>query len=92
MKDVIWTSSDSKIVSVDNDGKITAKQEGTVIIYVEYQGLKAEHTIEIVIPTEFSFAQAVMTVPFDKEVTIAFNATINGGLNNVILKADVKIS
>ena len=46
-----WSSSEDDVATVD-DGKITAKQEGTVIIYAEYQGLKAEHTIEIVLKRE----------------------------------------
>ena len=87
--DVTWQLADPSMGTIENGIFVSNGKVGKVTAQMVYGGkVVGEHTIEIVIPTEFSFAQAVMTVPFDKEVTIAFNATINGGLNSVILKAE----
>ena len=87
--DVVWQLADPSMGSIENGVFVSNGKVGTVTAQMIYGGkVVGEHTIEIVIPTEFSFAQAIMTVPFDKEVTIGLNATINGGLNNVILKAE----
>ena len=87
--DVTWQLADASMGTIENGVFVSNGKLGSVTAQMVYGGkVVGEHTIEIVIPTEFTFAQAVMTVPFDKEVEIAINATINGGLNNVILKAE----
>ncbi len=86
--DVTWQLTDSSMGTIENGVFVSSGKIGSVTAQVVYEGkVVGEHTIEIVVPTEFSFSQAIMTVPFGKEVTIAINATINGGLNNVILNA-----
>lgn len=47
MKDVVWTSSDNKIVSVDNNGKITALDGGIVTITAEHQKSGSVDTINV---------------------------------------------
>ena len=87
--DVEWQLADPSMGTIEDGVFVSNGKLGSVTAQMVYGGkVVGEHTIEIVIPTEFAFAQAVMTVPFDKEVEITINATINGGLNNVILKAE----
>lgn len=88
-KDVVWQLADNSMGTIENGIFVSSGKTGAVTAQMVWNGeVVGEHTIEIVIPTEFSFSQAVMTVPFDKEVTIGWNATINGGLHNVTLKDD----
>jgi peptidoglycan/xylan/chitin deacetylase (PgdA/CDA1 family) len=48
---VTWTSSDSKVVSVDADGKITTPGNGTAVVTATLEnGSKAETTITVVPP------------------------------------------
>ncbi len=87
--DITWQLADPSMGFIENGVFVSNGKVGKVTAQMVYGGkVVGEHTIEIVIPTEFSFAQAVMTVPFDKEVTIGLNATINGGLNSVVLKPE----
>ncbi len=87
--DVEWQLADPSMGTIENGVFVSNGTIGTVTAQMVYGGkVVGEHSIEIVVPTEFSFSQAIMTVPFDKEVTIGLTATINGGLNDVILKPE----
>ena len=87
--DVTWQLADTSMGTIKNGVFVSNGKVGTATAQMVYEGkVVGEHSIEIVVPTEFAFSQAIMTVPFDKEVTIGFTATINGGLNNVILKPE----
>ena len=87
--DVTWQLTDATMGTIENGVFISSGKIGSVTAQMVYEGkVVGEHSIEIVIPTEFSFSQSVMTVPFDKEVTIGITATINNGLNSVIIKPE----
>ncbi len=87
--DVTWQLADPSMGTIKDGVFVSNGKLGTVTAQMLYNDkVVGEHSIEIVIPTEFSFSQAVMTVPFDKEVTIGLTATINGGLNDVVLKPE----
>ncbi|MBQ2988591.1 MAG: phosphodiester glycosidase family protein [Clostridia bacterium] len=92
--DVTWQLADSSMGTVENGVFVSNGKVGTATVQMVWKGeVVGSASVEIVIPTEFSFSQAVMTVPFDKEVTIGINATINGGLNSVVIKPeDVKFT
>jgi len=89
--DASWQLVDPSMGTIENGVFVSNGKVGTATAQLVYNGVVVgEASVEIVIPTEFAFAQAVMTVPFDKEVTIALTATINDGLHEVVLKpADV---
>ena len=92
--DVTWQLADPSMGTIEDGLFVSNGTLGTATAQMVYNGkVVGEASVEIVIPEAFSFAQAIMTVPFDKEVTIALNATINDGLNNVVLKdSDVVFS
>jgi len=92
--DATWQLADPTMGTIEDGVFVSNGKEGIVTAQMVYKGeVVGQASIEIVIPTEFSFSQAVMTVPFDKEVTIGINATINGGLNSVVIKPeDVEFS
>ncbi len=84
--DITWQIKEEGMGSIENGVFTSNGTTGTVTAQVVYDDkVVGEHSIEIVVPTEFSFSQKVMTVPFDSEVTIGLKATINNGLNDVIL-------
>ena len=85
--DATWQMADPEMGTIENGLFVSSGKVGTATAQMVYNGeIVGEASVEIVIPEAFSFTQAVMTVPFDKEVVIGLNATINGGLNNVVLK------
>ncbi len=87
--DVTWQLADPSMGTIADGVFVSNGKVGTATAQMVWNGeVVGEASVEIVIPTEFSFSQAVMTVPFDKEVTIGLNATINGGLNSVVLKPE----
>jgi hypothetical protein len=87
--DVSWQLADASMGTIEDGVFVSNGKLGMVTAQMVYNGaVVGEASVEIVVPTEFSFSQAVMTVPFDKEVVIGLNATINGGLNSVTLKPE----
>ena len=92
--DVTWQLADPSMGTIEDGLFVSNGTLGTAVAQMVYEGeVVGEASVEIVIPEAFSFSQAIMTVPFNKEVTIALNATVNDGLNNVVLKdSDVVFS
>ncbi len=85
--EVTWQIKEDGMGTIENGVFVSNGTRGTVTAQMVYNGnVVGEASIEIVVPTEFSFSQSVMTVPFGKTVTIGIKATINGGLNDVTLK------
>ena len=88
-ENVTWQLADPSMGTIENGVFVSNGKTGTATAQMVYNGaVVGEGSVEIVIPTEFSFSQGVMTVPFDKEVTIGLTATINSGLHNVVLKPE----
>ena len=86
-EDVAWQLADPTMGTIKDGLFVSSGKVGTATAQMVYDGeIVGEGSVEIVIPDAFSFSQAIMTVPFGKEVVIGLNATINGGLNNVVLK------
>ena len=87
--DATWQLADSSMGTIENGVFVSSGKVGTATAQLVWNDVVVgEASVEIVIPTEFSFTQAVMTVPFDKEVNVGLLATINGGLNEVVLKPE----
>ena len=84
-----WQIAEEGMGTIEDGVFVSSGKTGTVTAQVVYEGkVVGEHSIEIVVPTKLEFASKVMTVPFDSEVTIKLNATINDGVNTVILSAN----
>ena len=87
--DATWQLADPSMGTIENGVFVSNGKVGTATAQLVWNGaVVGEASVEIVIPTEFSFGQAIMTVPFDKEVNVGLVATINGGLNEVVLKPE----
>ena len=88
-EDVTWQLADPSMGTIADGVFVSNGKVGTATAQMVWNGeVVGEASVEIVIPTAFSFSQAVMTVPFDKEVTIGLIATINDGIHNVVLKPE----
>lgn len=93
-EDAVWQLADPTMGTIEDGVFVSNGKVGTVTAQMVWNGeVVGSASVEIVVPTEFSFSQEVMTVPFDKEVTIGFTATINDGVHSVVLKPeDVTLS
>ena len=92
--DATWQLADASMGTIENGVFTSNGKVGTATAQLVYDGkVVGEDSVEIVIPETLSFTQAIMTVPFDKEVVIGLVATTNGGLNEVVLKdSDIAFS
>ncbi len=70
-----WSCSEDDVATV-TAGKVTPKQTGSVIIYAEYDGMKAEHHVEIVLKKE-------VIILGDKEVDLNDFIELSVSLVNV---------
>lgn len=61
-KNIVWTSSDEKVVKVDQDGNITALSEGTAKITVKADGKSAECSVTVKQDAEFKNQTADVTI------------------------------
>ena len=91
--DATWQLADPAMGDIEDGVFVSNGTVGTVTAQMVWnEEIVGEASVEIVIPEALTFSQSVMTVPFDKEVTIGLTATINGGLHEVVLKPeDVEI-
>lgn len=64
-----WSSSDSRIASVDANGKVTAISEGTVIITAVYDNCITQLAIQIGTPSESTAPENQVTVYYQKSRT-----------------------
>ena len=87
--DAVWQLADPSMGTIENGVFVSNGKVGTVTARMVWNdAVVGEASVEIVIPEALSFAQGVMTVPFNKEVTISLLATVNGGLHEVVLKPE----
>ncbi len=85
--DVTWQLADSSMGTIENGIFVSNGKVGTATAQMIWNGeVVGSASVEIIIPTEFTFTQSIMTVPFNKEVNVGLKATINGGLVEVVLK------
>lgn len=86
-EDISWRLSDPSMGTIDNGVFVSGGKVGMVTAQLVYNGeVVGEDSVEVVIPTEFSFAQDVITVAFDKETDLNLRASVNNGLNELELK------
>ncbi len=92
--DVTWQLADPSMGTISDGIFISNGKTGTATAQMVWNGeIVGEASVQIVIPEAISFAQDVITVPFGKEITINLKATINGGLNDVVLKeSDIELT
>ncbi len=93
-EDVSWQLADASMGTIEDGVFVSNGKVGKVTAQMVYEGeVVGECTVEMVVPTGFSFSQSIMTVPFGKEVSLGLKATVNDGLHEVVLKdSDVTIS
>ena len=85
--DATWQLADPSMGTIEDGVFVSNGKVGTATAQLVWNGeVVGSASVEIVVPTEFTFIQGVMTVPFDKEVNVGLKATINGGLIDVVLK------
>ncbi len=85
--DAVWQIKEDGMGTIENGVFVSNGTTGTVTAQLVCDGkVVGEHSVEIVVPTAFNFQQTTMTVPFGKEVKINLIATVNDGLNEVVLK------
>ncbi|MBQ2944220.1 MAG: phosphodiester glycosidase family protein [Ruminococcus sp.] len=85
--DVTWQLVDETMGAVENGVFTSNGKVGTATVQMIYNGeVVGEDSIEVVIPEEIEFVQTNMTVPFGKTATLAMKATVNNGLNTVVVK------
>ena len=87
--DAEWKIKEENMGTI-KDGIFTSNgNTGTVTAQMFYENkVVGSHTINIAIPTELSFDQSVVTVPFGKTVTIPIKATIENGKYEIGLGAN----
>lgn len=68
-KAITWTSSDDSIASVDNNGKVTAHQKGSVIITAtSNNGLESTCLVDVLVPiSKIEFQQNEITIARTKK-------------------------
>ncbi len=89
---VSWQLKDSAMGTVENGVFVSNGTVGDAVVQMVLDGaVVGETTIHVVIPETLSFAQDVITVPYDKTVALELVATY--GLNKVVVKpADVSFT
>ncbi len=82
--DVKWEIEEEGMGTISNGVFVSNGTEGTVTAKMLYNGeVVGKRTINIVIPTEISFTQPVVTIPYGKTARIPVKATIENGLKEV---------
>ena len=69
-KQVIWSSSDESVASIDSQGLVTAKAEGNVTITAEAEGLKAYAVIVVLPEVDTNLTSAAVSVESNGELVI----------------------
>ncbi len=87
-KDIKWSSSNSNVVSVSSNGKITAKSKGSATITVSLAGKKATAKITVVesnISVEkFTITASSKTINIGEKYAIIYSITPNNATNQKI--------
>ena len=85
--DVTWQLEDSSMGKVENGVFTSSGKTGTAVVQMVYNGeVVGEDSVNVVIPESIAFSQENITVPYGKVVDIEIKATINNGLNEVVIK------
>jgi len=88
-KNVTWTSSDEKVATVDNNGKVTAVANGTAIITVTTEGGSFKATCNVTVVTASDKAPMVTEInPASGPISGGTSVTIKG--ENLIGATGVK--
>lgn len=86
-ENISWRLSDPEMGSISDGIFVSGGKTGKAVAQLIYNGaVVGEDSVEVVIPTEFSFAQDIITVAFDKETDLNLRASVNNGLNELELK------
>ena len=85
--DAEWQLADSSMGTVENGVFVSNGTVGEAVVQLVVDGVVVgETTVNVVIPETISFAYTDIVVPYGKTVKFAMNATVNNGLNKVVLK------
>ncbi|MBR3441394.1 MAG: Ig-like domain-containing protein [Bacteroidales bacterium] len=92
-KSVVWESSDVKVASVSNEGKVSAIAEGTVIITAKSGNISATCKVKVdAKPMEISGLEALHSAAFrvDKQVDLIqdLSVTRGGVITRILVKED----
>ena len=83
-EDAVWTIQEDGMGTINNGVFVSNGTEGTVTAQLSYNGaVVGERSVTIATPTEISFSQPVMTVPFGKTAVVPIKATINNGVHQI---------
>ncbi len=86
-ENAVWQLADSSLGTVENGVFVSNGTVGEAVVQLAVDGnVVGETTINVVIPEQISFNYSDMIVPYNGTMKFAITATINGGLNNVVLK------
>lgn len=85
--DIEWQMKDPTFGVVEDGVFTSSGKTGEAVVQMTYNGeVVGEGSVNVVIPSEISFAQENITVPFGKTAVLNVRATVNNGLNTVTLK------
>ena len=77
--DIIWSSSDNKVVTVDNNGKITAIGDGVATITASYQDAIDSIEITVLKKDTLDIQSSELTLKIGKTLDIVYEYYFNDG-------------
>ena len=86
--DAEWQLADPSMGTIENGIFVSNGTVGTAVAQLVYGGeVVGEASVEVVVPENIFFAQENITVPYNKTAELEIKATVNGGINEVRVKA-----
>lgn len=77
---IVWNTSDSDIVEVDQNGNIKAKKEGQAVITASYNNIVASITINVLKETnKIKFDNDILNIIIDEKIDINFSYHLLNG-------------
>ena len=86
-ENAIWQVSDPTMGIIENSTFVSSGKTGDAVVQLSVDGkVVGSATIHVVIPEEIRFSYTDIVVPYGKSIDFPMVATVNGGLNKVVLK------